>query len=77
MSAPPVTPSWPDPAFWQRLDELEDRHQELNAAHERARRGLEQLDRRETEEVRRAWRHYCQVIAELDQTTAEFESLRS
>jgi len=25
--------------------------------------------------VQRAWRHYCEVIAELDQTTSEFEAL--
>jgi len=28
------------------------------------------------EELRRAWRRYCEVIAELEETTAEFETLR-
>ncbi len=67
---------WLDPGFWERLDRLEGRHQRVQAEHESARRGLERLTPNEIEEVRCAWRRYCEVIAELDQTTAEFEALR-
>jgi hypothetical protein len=66
---------WLDAGFWERLDRLEGRHRRVQAEHENARRGLERLTPNEIEEVRRAWRRYCGVIAELDQTTAEFEAL--
>jgi hypothetical protein len=68
---------WLDAGFWERLDRLEGRHQRVQAEHECARRGLERLTPNEIEEVRRAWNRYCEVIAELDDTTAEFEALRS
>jgi len=67
---------WLDPEFWERLDRLEGRHQRIQSEHDNARRGLERLTAREADELRRAWRRYCEVIAELDQTTAEFEALR-
>ena len=67
---------WLDAGFWERLDRLEWRHQRAQAEHDSARRGLERLTPNEIEELRRAWRRYCEVIAELDQTTAEFEALR-
>jgi hypothetical protein len=67
---------WLDPGFWERLDKLEGRHQRAQAEYDRARRGLERLTPGEIEELHRAWRRYCEVIAELDQTTAEFEALR-
>jgi hypothetical protein len=67
---------WLDPGFWERLDRLEGRHQRVRADHDNARRGLERLTSAELEELRSAWNRYCEVIAELDQTTAEFESLR-
>jgi len=68
---------WLDPQFWERLDRLEGRHQKVQSAHETARRGLERVTAREVEELRDAWRRYCEVIAELDQTTAELETLRA
>ena len=67
---------WLKPSFWERLDQLEDRHQRLQSDHDRARRGLERLTRDESEELRLAWQRYCEVIAELDQATAELEALR-
>jgi hypothetical protein len=67
---------WLDPGFWERLDKLEGRHQRAQAKYDNARRGLERLTPGEIEELHRAWRQYCEVIAELDQTTAEFEVLR-
>jgi hypothetical protein len=66
---------WLDAGFWERLDRLEGRHQRAQAEHDLARRGLERLTPGEVEELRRAWRRYCEVIAELDQTSAEFEAL--
>jgi hypothetical protein len=67
---------WLDPGFWERLDRLESRHRRVQAEHENARRGLERLTPKEIEAVRCAWHRYCEVIAELDQTSAEFEALR-
>jgi hypothetical protein len=64
-----------DACFWERLDRLEGRHQQVQAQHDSARRGLERLSPGEVEELHRAWSRYCEVIAELDQSTAEFESL--
>jgi hypothetical protein len=68
---------WLDPGFWERLDRLEGRHQRVQAQHEDARRGLERLAPQEADELRQAWRRYCEVIAELDRTSAEFEALRT
>ena len=70
-----VPPLWPE-GFWDRLEQLETRHQRVQTDCDRARRGLERLSSQEAEEVRAAWRHYCEVIAELDATTAEFDTLR-
>jgi hypothetical protein len=68
---------WLDPAFWERLDRLELRHKHAQSEHESALRGLSRLSPREAEELRQAWLRYCEVIAELDRATAEFESLRA
>lgn len=68
---------WLDPRFWDRLDRLESRHQRLQSEHNEARRGLERLSPSESDELSEAWRRYCDVIAELDQATAEFETLRT
>ena len=68
---------WLEPEFWERLDRLESRHQKIQTEHENARRGLERVTPREAEELRNAWRRYCEVIDELDKTTAELEALRS
>lgn len=70
---------WPDPAFWDRLGRLEAQHQRIQIEHERVSRRLQKVvaARHEEEEVREAWRAYCEVIADLDRTTAELESLRA
>jgi hypothetical protein len=65
----------PEAEFWDRLDRLEGRHLRVQSQYDDARRGLERTSSDEAEEVQRAWRHYCEVIAELDQTTSEFEAL--
>ena len=68
---------WLEPEFWERLDRLESRHQRIQTEHENARRGLDRVTPREAEELRNAWRRYCEVIDELDKTTSELEALRS
>lgn len=68
--------AWLDAGFWERLDELQGRHQQAQAEHDLARRRLDRLSPGELEGLRRAWRRYCEVIAELDETTAQFEALR-
>lgn len=67
---------WLEAGFWEKLDQLEGRHQRIQAEHDNARRGLERLTPSEIDELRRAWCRYCEVIAELDETTAEIEALR-
>jgi len=68
---------WLGSHFWDRLDRLEGRHQLVQSQHETVRRNLERVTPREADELRYAWRRYCEVIAELDQTTAEFEAFRT
>jgi hypothetical protein len=68
---------WLDPDFWNRLNRLENRHQKVQSEHDSARRKLERVTPHEAEELRAAWQKYCEVIAELDQTAAEFEALRA
>jgi hypothetical protein len=70
-------PDWLDQQFWDRLDRLESQHRRIQGQHDAARRGLEQFAPNESEELRAAWRRYCDVIAELDRSAAEFEVLRS
>jgi hypothetical protein len=67
---------WLDAHFWDQLDRLEGRHKRVQSEHEIVRRSLEQVSSEERAELRRAWRRYCEVIAELDETTAELEALR-
>lgn len=63
--------------FWERLNCLEVRHQRLQCEHDDARRDLERIPPGEPEELREAWRRYCEVIAELECTASEFEALRA
>jgi hypothetical protein len=67
---------WLGAHFWDRLERLEGRHQQVQSQHEMVRRGLEGVSPLEVAELRNAWRRYCEVIAELDETTAEIEALR-
>jgi hypothetical protein len=68
---------WLGNSFWERLDLLEARHQDLRAEHEAARRGLESVRATDAGELREAWERYCAVLADLDSTTAELEVLRN
>ena len=70
-------PDWLDASFWDRLNQLETRHQRVQFQHELFRRDLDAATRREDAELREVWQRYCDVIAELDRTTAEFETLRA
>jgi hypothetical protein len=67
--------AWLEPGFWERLDRLEQCHKRAQSEHEQAQRGLERLTPREIEELRDAWARYCEVIAELDRASGEFEAL--
>jgi hypothetical protein len=68
---------WLDAGFWERLDRLEGRHRRAQSEHERAQRWVQRLPPGDAQELHEAWRRYCEVIAELDQATAEIESLRT
>lgn len=66
-----------DPGLWEQLERLERRHWRVQWEHELARRSLKRLSPGEDEGLQRAWQHYCEVIAELEQATAAIESLRA
>jgi hypothetical protein len=66
---------WLDASFWERLDQLENRHRRAQLEHKNARRDLEMLTPNQAEELGRAWQRYCEVIAELERVTADFEAL--
>ena len=68
---------WLAGGFWEQLDLLEKRHQSLRAEHDSARRGLEAAGSTDDTDLLQAWQRYCAVIAELDQSTTEFEHLRA
>ena len=73
----PGQPEWLDLTFFERLSRMEHRHKQAQSEHRSAPRGLERLSPRQAEELQEAWRRYCQVIAELDRATAEFETPRA
>jgi hypothetical protein len=62
---------------WDHLKRLESRHRQLQREHDVARRRLDQVTPEEADELRNAWRDYCEVIAELDEATAALEHLRT
>lgn len=68
---------WLDQQFFDRLEKLESHHQRIQSEHDAVRRGLERLNADEVAELKAAWHRYCEVIAELDHTTAEIEALRA
>jgi len=70
-------PFWLGEQFWNRLNRLEARHQRAQSEHEAVRRGLDSLQRARSSDLNDAWQRYCEVIAELDRTTAELEALRT
>jgi hypothetical protein len=68
---------WLAPPLLDNLKRLEGRHRQLQREHDVARRRLDQVTVEEADELRSAWRDYCEVIAELDETTAALEHLRT
>lgn len=68
---------WLAAPVWDDLKRLESRHRELQKEHDLARRRLDQVTADEAGELRNAWQDYCEVIAELDETTAALEHLRT
>jgi hypothetical protein len=68
---------WLDSKFWDRLDRLESQHRQVQSEHETVRRRLDRADPAAVGEIREVWHRYCEVIAELDRTTGELESLRT
>ncbi|GAC1664046.1 MAG: hypothetical protein PVS2B3_17400 [Steroidobacteraceae bacterium] len=69
--------AWLGPEFWEQLDRLDIQHKRAQSQYQDAQRCLERLTPPEAEELRQAWRRYCEVIADLDRATAEFETLRA
>ena len=70
-------PFWLGEQFWDRLNRLEAKHQRAQSLHDAVRRGLDCTQRANLDELTDAWQRYCDVIAELDRTTAELEALRT
>jgi hypothetical protein len=68
---------WLDSKFWERLEQVESRHQRVQSQHEQVRRGLDRVSREESAQLHEAWDRYCEVIAELDRATADLETLRT
>lgn len=70
--------AWLADPFWDRLQQLESRHQRIQSEHEALRRDLDEatLGRAPDLDLRETWQRYCEVIAELERTTAEFGTLR-
>jgi hypothetical protein len=68
---------WLDAGFWERLERLESRLRRAQSEQERAQRWVQRLPPGDAEELHEAWQRYCEVIAELDQASAEIESLRT
>lgn len=73
----PQQPEWLDLSFFDRLSRMEQRHRQAQSQHRSARRWLERLTPRQAEELEQAWQRYCEVIAELERSSADFESLRA
>jgi hypothetical protein len=77
MSAPNQTwPVWLDQRFWERLDRIELHHRRIQSEHETWRRSLDRFRDTQSSDLFIVWQRYCQVIAELELTTAQLEALR-
>jgi len=66
-----------DEQFWTHFNSAETRHQRVQSEHENARRNMEMLRCERESDLQEVWCRYCEVIAELDRSTAELEALRS
>lgn len=72
-----MRPDWLDEQFWQRLDRVELHHQRIQSQHETWRRSLDRCRETANDDLPHVWQCYCEVIAELEKTTAELEVLRT
>jgi hypothetical protein len=70
-------PFWLRDPFWSRLNRVEGLHLHLQSRHEAVRRELTAIPSARNTGFHEVWRRYCEVIRELDMTTAELEALRS
>jgi hypothetical protein len=70
-------PFWLRDPFWSRLNHVEDLHLQLQTRHEAVRRELTAIPSTRNNLFRDVWQRYCDVIRELDMTTAELEALRT
>jgi hypothetical protein len=77
MSAPEQTrPLRLARQFWESLDRIESHRQRVQSEHETWRRSLDRLRDSRNADLQLAWQRYCEVIAQLEDTTAELEALR-
>ena len=70
-------PFWLRDPFWSRLNQVEGLHLQLQYQHEAVRRELTAIPNARNSGFQDVWQRYCEVIRELDLTTAEMEALRS
>jgi hypothetical protein len=70
-------PFWLRDPFWSRLNQVEGLHLRLQSQHEAVRRELTAIPSARNTGFQDVWQRYCQVIRELDMTTAELEALRT
>ena len=71
------SPFWLRDPFWSRLNKVEGMHLSLQSRHEAVRRELTAIPSTRNVGFQDVWQRYCEVIRELDMTTAELESLRT
>jgi hypothetical protein len=70
-------PFWLRDPFWTRLNRAEGLHLRLQTRHEAVRRELTAIPHTRNIGFQDVWQRYCEVIRELDVTTAELEALRT
>lgn len=70
-------PFWLRDPFWSRLNQVEGLHLQLQTQHEAVRRELTAIPSARNTGFQDVWHRYCEVIRELDMTTAELEALRT
>jgi hypothetical protein len=70
-------PFWLRDPFWTRLNQVEGLHLRLQSQHEAVRRELTAIPSTRNTGFAAVWQRYCDVIRELDMTTAELETLRT
>ena len=68
---------WLDGDFRDWLDRLQAWGRRIEPGQEWARHRSEPLTPAAAEELRRAWRQYTRVIAQLEETGSEFQALRT